>query len=729
MRAFVMRVFARDERERATEVDANANANANALALDGRPRDDGRERRCGTKTDDDDEGDVEGKPPGYERRREMTQKQTNKRMKRDAIASHYVEDDERGTNVKANACAVEVEDWEEVMRTEGERASEETMNAKEATSNGSNAGAWRGAIIGRGLRANKYIEKGEVVMELAGPRLITAQRCAKEEKTLEELVRYWLIVQSSSMVQTLVSRDILRQWRRAEMLWHHAPWAKDEDFVGDGYVPNPTAKRMIHLPLDETVLSCFLALERRKEKESKWHDYISKLPTLEEFRKDIPLMIPLRSFVLMFGYTECEKAHTRKMHSDATLRQMIAERRRIERTTELTFRHIVSKVSFREHSTANRFTFDRTHMTREEFLWGYAVVMTRGFKSPSEPSTDPWFDMMRRVDFVGTFLAPYLDFANQKILPEIEYVVSDGMRGEGLVTVRALKSFSEGEFMHTSYRDPSGNTDLFMRCGFCEANNVDADGYSKDMFLVDLDDLVRWYRDVPTDVINVHQDMYLRIASTSAAYNALSMLLRCVRPCVCLSNGRIQGASEASERSMRAIYVSANNRCGDAKNDINDVAVDNGDLDGVISSVWGSFESHDNSTIVPKLAKRPKFSPEFAAIMRDVEVKSLRAVSEWLLKLTNSPLKISPTIDVAREKLSHAHEIMRQSRQRVFDFYALAASAAADELELCLASARRRRRPSHVIKSATSRRVGDDVFHSAVADLARVVVERFDSVS
>jgi hypothetical protein len=56
------------------------------------------------------------------------------------------------------------------------------------------------------------------------------------------------------------------------------------------------------------------------------------------------MMIPVKQFVQMLGFVNCEKAHSRRRHSDSNLRFIISERRCMEQKIELTYRHIVSKV-------------------------------------------------------------------------------------------------------------------------------------------------------------------------------------------------------------------------------------------------------------------------------------------------------------------------------------------------------------------------------------------------
>jgi hypothetical protein len=569
---------------------------------------------------------------------------------------------------------------------------------------------------GRGLKALDHICKESVFMELAGPsQLITAQACAREP-ALSPLIKYWLLTQTSQSLGNLVPRELLRYWRREDTLWHHAPWVTDEDCEGEGYAANPTSRyRTLHLPLDDIVLSCFMVLERRKGKESRWFDYINKLPTLDDFEKDVPLMIPLRQFVQMFGYEECQKAHSRQRHSDATLRYMINQRRNLQRTLDLTFLHIVSRVDFKSGTLGNRFTFQRTHMTREEFFWGHAVVMTRAFRSPNAPSGDIWRDLVRRKDFVGAFLAPNLDFANYRTVPNIECTISDGRSGQGKVTARALKDCSKGDFMHMTCNLPQDNVNLFLRHGYCARHYAgEARGETCDTFYVDLDDLIGWFRN--TDVIDAHLDTPLQFVRGEVALVALSEMVKCIRTCV------YQAVRRTRERLIKsrgadtdATATAASTIVIKEKVAAALIALDDKDLEEIQSLM---FDASD----VEVLSRPIMRTPAVVSLRHEVEIRALRAVRDWLCRLKCGPMKPCQSVDPSREKLIRAYDVLRSSRQRTFDLYAMTAHIIADQLASSGPNARKSL-PVH-IKHLMLRRVGDDVFDAAARDLARAYVAR-----
>jgi len=585
----------------------------------------------------------------------------------------------------------------------------------------------------RGLRCTEDIEVGTTIMELDGPaHLITAQQCARD-KSLTELLRYWLLLQTSSRMRTLVDRDQLRDWQRNGVIADYAPWARESDFVGSGYVVNPTVEP-IHLPLDEMVLSCFMVLERRKGKKSKWYDYISALPTLEDFRRDVPLFIPLREFVQFFGYIECERAHAGKLLSDVDLRWMIAERRHAERLTELTFRHIVSKVAFRSESSGNRFTFERTYMTREEFLWGYGVVMTRAFQSPNPVSGDPWMDMLKRKDFVGTFLAPYLDFANHKRPREVEYVTTGGQNGNGKVVVRALRNFNAGDYLHISYGAKS-NLDLFMRYGFAVEDNTEPDGSSNDMFRVDLDDFSRVVRKVPTDVPIRGQEIFVRFAQTTTyTYAAFDKILDVARAHFTENEPKLKAALIEAEREeiMRddAIWNRDEDVYGGQGDDeaLNDMLYgdnENADDDNADEHKDATRHASPSSSRRAAAATRNVHSPDVVALKREVEIKALREARDYMLVEHAEPKPSS----ASRNALFSSLLIVHRSRRRTFDVYAMAAHLAADALDALdapaprararsSAAAARRAMPRHV-KAMLARRARD----AACRDAARVLAD------
>ena len=660
-----------------------------------------------------------------------------KRAIRDAIAEQYVED---AFVMPKSYAMVDEESWSVVLR---DAAMGEGVNESSVESEGFDGGARKKARVeggdrkvsdveclakckvkcGRGLKATEYVSKGSVFMELTGPsQLITAQTCAREHE-LSALVKYWLATQTSASIRAFVPRELLRIWRREETLWYHAPWVTDADCEGEGYVPNPTSRfRTLHLPLDEIVLSCFMVLERRKRKQSKWFDYISKLPTLEDFRKDVPMMIPLKQFVQMFGFVNCEKAHSRRRHSDSTLRFIIAERRRMERKIELSYRHIVSKVDFKPEASGNRFTFKSTHMTREEFCWGYAVVMTRGFRSPNTPSGDIWRDMVRRKEFVGAFLAPYLDFANYKVAPNVECTVSNGASGQGQVIVRALADCHKGDFMHMSCNLPQNNIDLFLRYGYC-AKNADAETSSEnhDFFFVDLDDLVRWFRNIPTDVIDAHREMSIRFSHANNALDALSRMVECVRPCVYQASARVRNALRTKQDNKASCIATmsiqkARRNDTDVKNE--PLELNDDELEKIRMLTFGEA---DDETI----EETKQCSPAFVAIKYAMEIKTLRLVRDWLNKLKCASIEPCELPNASHERLIKAYEIVRASRQRTFDLYAMAAHVIADKLAASGPNSRNSL-PAHM-KKLILRRGSDDDFNSAVRELTRRYLTAFDS--
>ena len=662
-----------------------------------------------------------------------------KRAIRDAIAEQYVED---AFEIPKSYAMVDEESWSVVLR-DAAMVMGEGVNESSVESEGFDGGARKKARVeggdgkvsdveclakckvkcGRGLKATEHVSKGSVFMELTGPsQLITAQTCAREHE-LSALVKYWLATQTSASIRAFVPRELLRIWRREETLWYHAPWVTDADCEGEGYVPNPTSRfRTLHLPLDDIVLSCFMVLERRKGKQSKWCDYISKLPTLEDFRKDVPMMIPLKQFVQMLGFVNCEKAHSRRRHSDSTLRFIIAERRRMERKIELTYRHIVSKVEFKPEGSGNRFTFKSTHMTREEFCWGYAVVMTRGFRSPNTPSDDIWRDMIRRKEFVGAFLAPYLDFANYKVAPNVECTVSNGVSGQGQVIVRALADCHKGDFMHMSCNLPENNIDLFLRYGYC-AKNADAETSSEnhDFFFVDLDDLVRWFRNIPTDVVDAHREMSIRFSHANNALDALSRMVECVRPCVYQASARVRNAertkqdNEASCIATMSIQKARRNDT-DVKNE--PLELNDDELEEIRMLTFGEADDE-------MIEQTKQCSPAFVAIKYAMEIKTLRLVRDWLNKLKCASIEPCELPNASHERLIKAYEIVRASRQRTFDLYAMAAHVIADKLAASGPNSRNSL-PAHM-KKLILRRGSDDDFNSAVRELTRRYLAAFDS--
>ena len=341
-----------------------------------------------------------------------------------------------------------------------------------------------------GLRCARDVARGATVLELRGSKeLITAQRCARTP-ALKALVRRWIRVQTSSAGRTPGSREDLRT-RRGD----GSAEARREDFKGDG-----DAK---YLGLDETLLCCFIALEKKKGKSSSWYDYVSKLPTLDDFSSRVPAVMPIRELIRVLGHEDCTNASTRQPQSDADLRWILTEAQRIQRLVELTHRHIVSEVGF-----------DDASISLDEFRWAHACVLTRAFQSPNAPSEDPWADMYERMDFVGSYLAPVLDFANHRRPREVAYEATEGDRGRGKVTVTSLRSFRKGDFIHITYGAKS-NSELFFRYGFCVSSNVEPDGSSNDKIRVDRNDLRRYLRHSREEGdAGQGEDVLLQVAAT-----------------------------------------------------------------------------------------------------------------------------------------------------------------------------------------------------------------------
>ena len=119
-------------------------------------------------------------------------------------------------------------------------------------------------------------------------------------------------MQTSSAGRTPGSREDLRT-RRGD----GSAEARREDFDGDGYGK--------YLGLDETLLCCFIALEKKKGKSSSWYDYVSKLPTLDDFSSRVPAVMPIRELIRVLGHEDCTNASTRQPQSDADLRWILTE--------------------------------------------------------------------------------------------------------------------------------------------------------------------------------------------------------------------------------------------------------------------------------------------------------------------------------------------------------------------------------------------------------------------
>lgn len=581
----------------------------------------------------------------------------------------YSEDDRRGAKALLEVAREAFEDGE---RDEGRAGARE--------------------MRGYGLRFTRDAARGETVLELRGPRqLITAQSCARTP-ALAELARYWLLVQSSAAVRTLVSRQELRQWRRTRRARALAPWAKKEDFEGDGYVIDPTSEQL-HLTLDETLLCCFLALEKKKGKSSSHYEYLSKLPTLEEYQAFIPAYLPMPYFVNLFGYGESKAAYGYEPRCNADLRWLILERHRIERAVELTYSQIVSQVTYGNSSSRVPTGSRGNEITAGEFRWAYAVVMSRSFQSPNPVSNDPWRDMFRRMDFCGIFMAPGMDFANHKRPREVSYVSSDGFNGNGQVTMKALRNFKAGEFLHITY-GAKGNTDLLLRYGFCFKENVEPDGSSNDRFRVDKDDFRRFVCGADDEGAVKHQEIMLQLATT-ADYT--------YKPFVELLDVARAHFVEAEPILLADREDAAPTRDDDVWDQEEDVFAANGtdteDEEEYVAMYGADEESLKTDSYDGDVVSRDKHSARLR-----VETKALRALSEYLstLQLVEPPEHADALAlgkaDV-RELTSYSHlrelaRIWRASRRRTLDVYALAAHTRAESLLRDFVSADTRRGPS-----------------------------------
>ena len=538
-----------------------------------------------------------------------------------------------------------------------------------------------------GLRLVRDVSANTVVMELNGARqLITSSRCARTRE-LGNLVDKWIDAQR--FLQTVVHREVLRQRRRAGTLARDAPWAEEDDLCGDGFVVDPTAKR-VTLTLDETALCCVLVLEKRKGSRSTWYDYLSKLPSLEEFRRTVPVMHEMPDFIDFWGFDECNHAHTHQPRSNADIRWMIKELYRAQRAVEVTYKLVVAETDFSAADACGTpFTYDLTRMTKEEFFWAYACMTTRSFQSPNAPSNDPVRDMLTRKDFTGVFMAPVLDFANHKRPREVKYETTDGLGGDGKVTVTTLRDFSAGEFMHIAY-GAKANTDLFFRYGFCVEDNVEPDGSSNDVFRVDRDDFKRVLRNNPEDRIFRNHDSLLRFASSPEyTYAPFEEILNVARTHFLESEPELLAVEqEVDEMPTRDDDVWNRDEDVFAPNDADD---DDDDDDEANALMWGLDGEEDDgedgdggdddaenpdATYAERLALDETFAAEERARVR-VEVKSLRAVADYISSLHRDPPE--PSLD-DRLRLYDAIDLWFRSRARTLDAYALAALYAAESL-------------------------------------------------
>lgn len=558
---------------------------------------------------------------------------------------------------------------------DGRRETNETASSTTTTASGS-----------YGLRFVRDAPANTVVMELNGARqLITSSRCAWTRE-LGNLVDKWIDAQR--FLRTVVHREVLREWRRAGTLARNAPWAEEDDLSGDGFVVDPTARR-VTLTLDETALCCVLVLEKRKGSRSTWCDYLSKLPSLEEFRRTVPVMHTMRDFIDFWGFDECNHAHAHQPRSNADIRWMIKELYRAQRAVEVTYKLVVSETDFSAADACGTpFTYDLTRMTKEEFFWAYACVTTRSFQSPNAPSNDPVRDMLTRKDFTGVFMAPVLDFANHKRPREVKYETTDGLGGDGKVTVTTLRDFSAGEFVHIAY-GAKGNTDLFFRYGFCVEDNFEPDGSSNDVFRVDRDDFKRVLRDNPEDRIFRNHDSLLRFASSPEyTYAPFEEILNVARTHFLESEPELL----AVEREVDELPT----RDDDVWNRDEDVFASNKDGDDeddeeADALMWGlddkgddkdETENSPDAAYTERLALDETFAAEERARIR-VEVKSLRAVADYLSSLHRGP-PARPS-DGDRARFYESIDIWLRSRARTLDMYALAARYAAESI---LAAAR-----------------------------------------
>lgn len=539
-----------------------------------------------------------------------------------------------------------------------------------------------------GLRFVRDAPANTVVMELNGARqLITSSRCARTRE-LGNLVDKWIGAQR--FLRTVVHREVLREWRRAGTLARNAPWAEEDDLCGDGLVVDPTARR-VTLTLDETALCCMLVLEKRKGSRSTWCDYLSKLPSLEEFRRTVPVMHTMRDFIDFWGFDECNHAHAHQPRSNADIRWMIKELYRAQRAVEVTYKLVVSETDFSAADACGTpFTYDLTRMTKEEFFWAYACVTTRSFQSPNAPSNDPVRDMLTRKDFTGVFMAPVLDFANHKRPREVKYETTDGLGGDGKVTVTTLRDFSTGEFMHIAY-GAKGNTDLFFRYGFCVEDNVEPDGSSNDVFRVDRDDFKRVLRDNPEDRIFRNHDSLLRFASLPEyTYAPFEEILNVARTHFLESEPELLATIEREVDEIPTRDEDVWNRDEDvfASNEVGDDE-DDEEADALMWGLDGEDDEDDkeddkdetenspDAAYVERLALDETFAAEERARIR-VEVKSLRAVADYLSSLHRGPPERPSAGDRAR--LYDTIDIWLHSRARTLDMYALAARYAAESI-------------------------------------------------
>ena len=578
-----------------------------------------------------------------------------------------------------------------------------------------------------GLRCARDIDEGTTVLELHGlTELITAQRCARTP-ALKELARYWTLVQASSAVRTLVAREDLRTWRRNGSLHALAPWAQPEDFEGEGYVLNPVSDTL-HLGLDETLLCCFIALERKKGASSSWSDYLSKLPMLDDFSSYVPAVMPIHKLIRLLGHEDCKNAYTYQPKSDADLRWMLTEARRLQRLVELTHRHIVSKVVF-DGASANSYLSGRTTISLDEFRWAHACVLTRAFQSPNDPSKDPWADMYKRMDFTGAYLAPVLDFANHRRPREVAYETTEGDNGHGKVIVTSLRSFQKGEFIHITY-GAKGNSELFLRYGFCVSRNVEPDGSSNDKIRVDKDDFRRYLQSYEENDARQGEDVLLQVAATvDYMYKSFAQLLE-----VALAH---YSGSEATDDDVSGVdeLPVRDDRVWDVDEDVFGVDLDvesaiedDADTDEANLLMYGGEEDAD----VPAPNERAR-DDDIRDVRTRREIQAAVALFEYLGSLDEDVdarwRSAAKEPDARRAYLVAQYKTWRASRRRALDVFAHAAHLRARRL---LDSMRARDRaladadvsPSRASR-AVARRLADD---TDALDAALALADARDAV-
>lgn len=534
------------------------------------------------------------------------------------------------------------------------------------------------SLCSYGLRCAQDIDEGTTVLELHGlTELITAQRCARTP-ALKELARYWALVQASSAVRTLVDREDLRTWHRNGSLHALAPWAQPEDFEGEGYVLNPDSETL-HLGLDETLLCCFIALERKKGESSSWSDYLSKLPTLDDFSSYVPAVMPIHKLIRLLGHEDCKNAYTCQPKSDADLRWMLTEAQRLQRLVELTHRHIVSKVVF-DGASANSYLSGRTTISLDEFRWAHACVLTRAFQSPNAPSKDPWADMYKRMDFAGAYLAPVLDFANHRRPREVAYETTEGDNGHGKVIVTSLRSFQKGEFIHITY-GAKGNSELFLRYGFCVSRNVEPDGSSNDKIRVDKDDFRRYLQSYEGNDARQGENVLLQVAATvDYMYKSFAQLLEVALAHYSDTKTTDAGASGVDELPVRDDSV------WDVDEDVFGVDLDgesaiedDGDADEANLLMYGGEE--DANAPAPNERAR---DDDIRDVRTRREIQAALALFEYLGSLDEDVdarwRAAAKEPDARRAYLVAQYKTWRASRRRALDVFAHAAHLRAQRL-------------------------------------------------